>query len=323
MILILSDKFDQSTNAVIDWLLYFNYPFFRINENDLCEITEISIGLKDKIILKVNNKTIDFDEISHYWYRRGEFNIQIPNFLFTNEVSMFEEEIDRNTKEEVITIVEFLNVFLNGKKNLGSYFDNFTNKLSNLKIAKSCGLSIPETLISSKKELVKKFYDEENKKIITKALSQTIMFSKPEGAIRAYTNNVDSSSLNKYKTNIFPSLFQKAIEKKYELRIFFIENTFYSMAIFSQTNKKTQVDFRKYDRNRPNRNVPYILPDYIEKKLLLFIEKNKFKTGSIDMLVTNNDEFVFLEINPVGQFGMTSFPCNYHLHKKIAKYLCQ
>jgi hypothetical protein len=34
-----------------------------------------------------------------------------------------------------------------------------------------------------------------------------------------------------------------------------------------------------------------------------------------------NKELVFLEINPVGQFGMVSHPCNYYLEKRIAQNL--
>jgi hypothetical protein len=30
---------------------------------------------------------------------------------------------------------------------------------------------------------------------------------------------------------------------------------------------------------------------------------------------------VFLEINPVGEFGMVSIPCNYNLHEKVYKTL--
>jgi D-alanine-D-alanine ligase-like ATP-grasp enzyme len=43
------------------------------------------------------------------------------------------------------------------------------------------------------------------------------------------------------------------------------------------------------------------------------------ESGSIDMVFTQDGEFVFLEVNPIGQFGMTSYPCNYFLEKIIAK----
>jgi len=54
------------------------------------------------------------------------------------------------------------------------------------------------------------------------------------------------------------------------------------------------------------------------KKLLLELNLD---TGSIDLIYTKSDEFVFLEINPVGQYDMVSAPCNYYLDKKIASLL--
>jgi glutathione synthase/RimK-type ligase-like ATP-grasp enzyme len=44
-------------------------------------------------------------------------------------------------------------------------------------------------------------------------------------------------------------------------------------------------------------------------------------TGSIDIVRTTDGRYVFLEVNPVGQFGMVSVPCNYNLELKVAKYL--
>jgi D-alanine-D-alanine ligase-like ATP-grasp enzyme len=51
------------------------------------------------------------------------------------------------------------------------------------------------------------------------------------------------------------------------------------------------------------------------------MNKLDLNCGSIDMIVTPKNEYVFLEVNPVGQFGMVSYPCNYNLEKKIAEYL--
>jgi D-alanine-D-alanine ligase-like ATP-grasp enzyme len=44
-------------------------------------------------------------------------------------------------------------------------------------------------------------------------------------------------------------------------------------------------------------------------------------TGSIDMIYTKDNEYVFLEVNPTGQFGMTSVPCNYPIDLEVAKFL--
>ena len=121
--------------------------------------------------------------------------------------------------------------------------------------------------------------------------------------------------------SFFPSLFQEQIQKKYELRIFYIDKRFFSMAIFSQSNKKTLTDFRNYDFEKPNRNVPYKLPKHIEEKLILIMDRMSFNTGSIDMIYDLEGNYIFLEINPVGQYGMTSVPCNYNLDFEIAKSL--
>ena len=44
-------------------------------------------------------------------------------------------------------------------------------------------------------------------------------------------------------------------------------------------------------------------------------------TGSIDMMYSTDGEYYFLEVNPVGQFGMVSYPCNYYIEKEIATIL--
>jgi hypothetical protein len=36
------------------------------------------------------------------------------------------------------------------------------------------------------------------------------------------------------------------------------------------------------------------------------------------MILTKDGRFVFLEANPIGQFGMTSKPCNFFLEREIA-----
>lgn len=94
------------------------------------------------------------------------------------------------------------------------------------------------------------------------------------------------------------------------------------MAIMSQEDKKTSVDFRNYNMIKPNRRLPYKLPIEIEEKLCQLLNHFKLNFASIDLMVRGNN-FYFLEINPVGQFGMVSGPCNYKIEKLIAKYIIE
>ena len=59
----------------------------------------------------------------------------------------------------------------------------------------------------------------------------------------------------------------------------------------------------------------------MEKKLTLLMKKMNLNCGSIDMIKSKEGEYVFLEINSVGQFGMVSRPCNYYLEEKVADFL--
>ena len=320
MILILSEERDQSTNIIIDWLNYFKRPFIRVNETDICIIKKIGLTT-DEVIITIAGDELNFDGISAYWYRRGNFNIALPNDI-TKENLPFKDEIKKNLKEELAILVDYLHLILRNKKHVGCFFDNYTNKLQNLTLAKKCGLQVPNTIISSKKDLIVDFLNKE-KEIITKAISETILFSNQNnGAIQAYTSIVKKDEISQYNESLFPSLFQNKIDKKYELRIFYLAGEFFPMAIFSQSNNKTKTDFRKYDRETPNRCVPYSLPETIKTKLDSFMKLKRLSTGSIDMVVDSRNEYIFLEVNPVGQFGMTSYPCNYYLEKKIAEYLC-
>ena len=54
---------------------------------------------------------------------------------------------------------------------------------------------------------------------------------------------------------------------------------------------------------------------------LRFMDKAGLNTGSLDFVITKNKRFVFLEVNPVGQYDFVSVNCNYHLDKIIAKKL--
>ena len=47
----------------------------------------------------------------------------------------------------------------------------------------------------------------------------------------------------------------------------------------------------------------------------------ELNTGSIDLVLGQDGKYYFLEVNPCGQYRMTSDPCNYYLDKLIAKTL--
>lgn len=187
-------------------------------------------------------------------------------------------------------------------------------------IAKSVGLDIPSSFIGNEKQEVQLFANSLSA-LITKPLKtgENVLLDNKiyTLATEKCTDNDISNLLDKF----FPSYLQECLDKAYELRVFYLDGKCYTMAIFSQLDEQTKIDFRRYNSKKPNRCVPFILPENIAFLIDKFMKTIDLNTGSIDIVVTKDGRYVFLEVNPVGQFGMVSFPCNYYLEEKVAEYL--
>lgn len=264
---------------------------------------------------------IYYGDISGFWYRRGGLNMDIKiDEILTKSDSLFlnfQEHINNEMTSLIISIYNDLT------KNLGVSIGNFltgsVNKILTLKRAMKNRISVPDTLITTDKQELLSFFNKHNQNIITKSISQNIHVEEGNTIIAAYTEEI--TNIDSVPDSFEISLFQQKIDKKYELRIFYLKGDFYAMAIFSQLDNQTKVDFRKYNDQKPNRTVPFNLPNDIKNKLKNLMDECKLDTGSIDMIIDQNNNYYFLEVNPVGQFGMVSYPCNYNLEKKIANLL--
>ena len=329
MIVIFSRSNDASTSDVVEWLESLNENVVRINEEEISfQLHKIDLD-KNEIIIKNNDDSTTFNllKVKSIWYRKGGMFFNFFNLFRPADVeSIFfdfnsDKYIMNLLKSEISTIRDYVfnKISKQGPLLLGNYVNRSPNKLLVLEIAKSIGLNIPASYILNESSSVMKILHG-NKKLVTKAISDGVYFFAKNNAYYSFTEEVDGNSLGDDPLFLH-SLFQVKIEKKYEVRSFFMNNDFYSMAIFSQNNSQTQVDYRKYDQTKPNRCVPYNLPEGIESKLRELMRLLSQNTGSIDLIVDKDDKFWFLEVNPVGQFGMVSIPCNYHLELKIANYL--
>ena len=314
-ILIISNSDDVSTTLLIKWLQYYKASYYRCNS---------AINNNDSFSVSIDNSKTAIDyyhntEINVVWHRRDSFEIlhsydQKGSFLTKNEHNYF---FDHQSKERDV-IKDFI---ISRWEEIKVLPENFSvNKLNLLQIAKGYGIQIPETLITNNKKELENFMFK-HKNVITNSLSDNIEVKVKKNKFLQYTIKVEEDIIQNLEEFFFPSLFQKAIQKKVELRIFYLNGAFYSMAMFTQKNNRTEVDFRHYDSKNPTRNVPFKLPENIENKLDKLMRHANLNTGSIDMILTEKNEYFFLEVNPIGQYGMTSVPCNYNLNKIIANYL--
>lgn len=316
MILIISENNDLTTNRVIEWLHVKDIQYItRINEDDQVRVKEINLKTGN-IILEINSGIINLSNVDFFWYRRGSLNTFLDE-IKTEDIRL-KNQLYQFLNMEWMICRNYIIHYLQEKPSLGNYHKSATNKLINLNIAQKCGLDIPDTIISDDSETLKYFRDRQP--AITKPISEAMAVYQGNGHYNILTSEVSKEDLVGENLK-FPMLLQEKIDKEYEIRSFVLKKKIYSMAIFSQENEQTCIDYRNYDHSKMNRMIPYSLPKEIELRILLFMEQIGLDTGSIDLIRTKDNKYIFLEVNPAGNIEMVSDRCNYMIEKDIAKLI--
>ena len=319
-VIIITNHFDESANDVMDWIDYSGGIVKRlvseemINYNHLVsfEITENTNPVKI-------NKITHSGNIKSIWIRKGspENKLNIDFIADTDLKTQLLNHLIGEINESKISFVNFLE---HNFHVLGTIPIIKMDKISQLLAAKQVGLMVPATIVTnSKKEIIrfKKTYH----KIIAKCVNDSNFIRYKGDSYGQYTEIVEDELIEQLPEYFVPNIVQQCIDKAYDIRSFYLDGNIYSMAIILHNDEERNIDFRK-DYTKDNiKYLPFKLPKAIENKLVLFMKASSLNTGSIDIVKTNDKKYYFIEVNPSGQYGMTSVPCNYYLDEKIANFL--
>ena len=324
MILILSEQTDATTDIVCSWLNHYGCEFLRINDES-AHNPNVEIQIKDGkfTVLYANDyRVYDLSDIEICWCRRGFLKFHIEKKL-TDVNASTKESMARFLNNEGKTLENFF-YYLFGKKLSINHPANYNfNKLIALHEAADSGFKIPNTLLCRHSVDLKKFVGE-NGSCITKSIQDIMPIKYGDRYISA--GKIERVEKHKLAhTDYWYTLFQKEIPKRYELRVFYYLGKQYAMAIFSQLDRKSRLDFRDVDVNgdHPNRMVPYTLPKDIRTLIHKLMKRLKLESGSLDIIVTPDNDYYFLEVNPVGQFNFVSELCNYYIEKNVAEFFAK
>jgi glutathione synthase/RimK-type ligase-like ATP-grasp enzyme len=93
----------------------------------------------------------------------------------------------------------------------------------------------------------------------------------------------------------------------------------FAAKVDSQKNEDTKIDWRK----KKTPFVSYDLPEQISEKCLVMTKKLNLEFGAIDMIRKPNGEYVFLEINPNGQWVWLDTEASLKISDEIINLLVQ
>jgi len=197
------------------------------------------------------------------------------------------------------------------KKSFGYIGRNPMNKLKQLRAAQEVGLQVPETLITSSKKMVTDLFKTNG--IINKAIQENIFIEFNKNIFIQRVERVKTKDL---KVSFSSSLFQTSIDKVIEIRSFFLLNKFYSIGFYSSNDN---IDMR--DSYFSQNHFKINLPEKVEIQLLKLMEKLELHSGSIDLILSSNGKYYFLEVNTEGQYDWVSKLGGYNLDLLLSEYL--
>lgn len=318
MILIISNSTDYHTDLVVDVLLRRQVPYVRLDTDRLpqsyLQSTDFS-GTDFGLLLEVNGQSIDLKDVEVVWHRR-----QPPATL--------SEQIEPADRE--FALKEWKH-FLAGTWHL--LRDKFwINPLQaaeaaeikpyQLRIAQSIGFEVPRTLMTNDPEEAIRFFDECSGQVVYKAFSQLIRDGQNGGAEGVYTTRVQRSHLlsRKDQIRLAPCIFQEYVPKEVELRVIVVGNQIFTEEINTQKSTRASDDWRRYDLKNTAWGV-YHLPSSLQKMIHNAMRQFGLVFGCVDLVLTPDGRYVFLEINPMGQWmwveSLTGLPLLAHFTEML------
>jgi glutathione synthase/RimK-type ligase-like ATP-grasp enzyme len=139
----------------------------------------------------------------------------------------------------------------------------------------------------------------------------------------SYTHVVQRRELVGYQSVRYaPGIFQEYVPKRVELRVTVVGSRVFAAEIHSQDSRLTRDDWRHYDNDRAT-YAPHALPKSIENLCLQLVRALHLSFGAIDLVLTPQGEYVFLEINPNGQWVWVQELAGLPIAEAIAELLFQ
>jgi len=194
------------------------------------------------------------------------------------------------------------------------------NKFYQLQLAQEVGLNIPPTLITNNPTDFKVFYKAHQGEVVAK-MNTVLSYGMNSDELFVYTSKVEKEHLEdadmlKYS----PMIFQRRIPKAYELRIIYVNGDCFVGKIDASQSENGQTDWRQSGVNEVIWQ-PYVIPNGLKNLLRLFMQKIGLLYGAIDVICQPNGEYVFLEVNPGGEWGMIEKELDEPISEAIAKTL--
>lgn len=302
-VLLISNRFDFSTDFIAVELANQGVDFIRINRDELKDYTIEFDPIKPEIKASYYDYsfTISTEHLKSIYYRAPTFLRDI----FQEGLSEEEQLIRTQWAAFVRSLCVFEEV-----KWLNNPTDIYKAEIKpyQLFMANKMGIKIPKTTVSNV-TLNSGFEYQAIKSIDTAIVSS----GESEGFV--YTEIYQKGELEEIKYTS-PFFIQQGLIPKIDIRVTVVENEAVATKITS--NKNIDKDWRRY-KDELSYSI-FELPKAVHDFCINYTKKLNLNFGAID-LVLHNDDYYFIEINPTGEWSWLQKSTGYSFDRLLVKSL--
>jgi len=313
MLLIITNRDDLASDYLIHRLREINIPFARFNTDQYPETVSIDIEFNKSSFdytLTLGDQRIASSAITSVYFRQP-IAPTFPEGATEVERLFAETELLETMRSLWRAIPEEL--WLNHPKKLWIA----ANKVEQLLVAQKIGFRIPETLITSSPERIRGFFVKKNGKIVAKAVKHGFMQSGDE-VLLAGTQILPDDFLSQLESYAqVPMTFQEKLEIDVDVRVVVVGDSIFPASIAAKQNPEV-TDWRISDIIGDEIVYERInLPEEIKQSCLDITRYFHLNYSSIDLVKDKQGNFIFLELNPNGQWGWIEQNLDYPIRDTI------
>ena len=315
-VLILSTRFDVATDSVVAQLATIGTEAVRVNTEDFPFDTRISIdlpaGAVDGEFALHDIRTDGACRPRSVWMRR----LRLPPLLDGMEQGAYEFAA-REARSALLGMG-----FISGAPTMNPTAEGWAaeNKVYQLSVASDVGLDVPPTVITNSPDRVRRAFNDYQGQMVVKAVRSGYA-ELDRGPVAVYTRQVLDEHLASIESvRLAPSIYQPLLRKRTDVRVTIVGDRLWAAEIHSQSDPHAAIDWRRTERPDLLHTV-LALPEGVSRGLMALMRRLGLVFGAIDLVRTPEDRFVFLEVNPSGQWLWLESSLEFPISRSIADWL--
>ncbi|HEX6201836.1 MAG TPA: MvdD family ATP-grasp ribosomal peptide maturase [Thermoanaerobaculia bacterium] len=310
---------NPSVAAVADHVRDLGHRAVRL-DTDLFP-TEVRLALHEDdagqrmLLTPPGGEAVDLTAVTAIYYRRFNPGARIPAALDPQLRAPSMEE----SRRTLLGLMASLDAF-----RLDPYdtVKHAMNKQLQLKLARRAGLAVPRTLITNDPAAVRAFAAECPRGMVTKMMGSFAVYDAEGREQVVFTSPVGEDDLADLSgLDLCPMTFQERVEKRLELRVTVVGHRLFTAAIDPTVSPGTAVDWRREGAARVADWEPFELPAEVAGKLLAVCTALGLEYGALDVILTPEGRYVFLEVNPSGEYFWLEETPGFPISRAIAEVL--